>query len=164
MLAAASHVPVITGELVDVVGKVGAGLPWQTAASGVKVGVIDGSTVMEIVVVTAHCPGSGVKVYVVVPAEAVLTAGDQFPVTVLSDVVGRFGAGSPWQTFAMGVNVGVMLVVTVRLIVVVVAHWPAVGVKVDITVPVEEVFMDAGDQVPVIPSLDVVGRTGEAAF
>ena len=45
VLAAAFHVPVIDGELVDDVGKAGAGSPWQTVPSGAKVGVTAGSTV-----------------------------------------------------------------------------------------------------------------------
>jgi hypothetical protein len=43
------------------------------------------------------------------------------------------------------------------------AHWPAVGVKVYVTVPVTEVSIVAGDQVPEIPTvvlLEVVGKTG----
>ena len=43
---------------------------------------------------------------------------------------------------------------TVTVIVVVVAHRPAVGVKVYVVVAV---LLIAGDQVPVTPLLDVVG-------
>ena len=48
---------------------------------------------MFSVAVIAHCPVDGVKVYVVVPAVAVLiVAGLHVPVIPLFDVVGRTGA------------------------------------------------------------------------
>jgi hypothetical protein len=43
------------------------------------------------VVLAAHCPEVGVKVYVAVPTAAVLTAGDQVPVIEFVDVVGKTG-------------------------------------------------------------------------
>ena len=95
-----------------------------------KVGVIGLVTVMFIDVVVAHCPAVGVKVYVDVPALAVLTAGDQDPLMLLVDVVGSVGGVEPWQTGPTALNVGVVGAFTVRLIVVVVAHCPAVGVNV----------------------------------
>ena len=52
MLTAGLHEPVIP--LSDVVGNTGAVLFWQTLATGVKVGVTSGSTVMLKVVVDAH--------------------------------------------------------------------------------------------------------------
>jgi hypothetical protein len=55
---------------------------------------------------------------------------------------------------AICVNVGVMFGLTVTLIVAVVAHWPAVGVKVYVVVAV---LFTAGDHVPVILLVDVVG-------
>jgi hypothetical protein len=45
------------------------------------------------------------------------------------------------------------------LIVVGTAQSPAVGVKVYVEVPTVAVLMVAGFQVPVIPLLDVVGKT-----
>jgi len=46
----------------DVVGKADSASPEQIAATGVKVGVMFGLTVMVKVVVVAHCPDVGVKV------------------------------------------------------------------------------------------------------
>ena len=66
--------------------------------------------------------------YVVV---AVLSkAGDQVPVIPFVDVVGKAERVAPEQIGATAVTVGVMLVLTVIVNVVVVAHWPASGVKV----------------------------------
>ena len=62
MLGAASHVPVMAGELVDEVGRVGAGPPMQTADNALKVGVTGVLTVSERLAVVAHCPASGVNV------------------------------------------------------------------------------------------------------
>ena len=48
---------------------------------------------------------------------------------LLVDMTGRTGAGSPEQIGAITANVGVTLGSTVTVNVEVVAHWPAVGVK-----------------------------------
>ena len=64
---------------------------------------------MFSVAVIAHCPVDGVKVYVVVPAVAVLiVAGLHVPVIPLFDVVGRTGAVLFWQSGPIAVNVGVI--------------------------------------------------------
>ena len=52
------------------------------------------------------------------------------PVIPLFDVVGKATSIAPEQIAATGVNVGVTFAFTVIVSVVVVAHWPAVGVKV----------------------------------
>ena len=57
-------------------------------------------------------------------------AGDQVPVIPLFDVVGNAVSVVPAQIGATAVNVGVMFGLTVIVSVVVVAHCPAVGVKV----------------------------------
>jgi len=57
-------------------------------------------------------------------------AGDQAPVIPLLDVVGSAVNVAPEQIGATAVNVGVTFGLTVIVKVVVVAHWPAVGVKV----------------------------------
>ena len=57
-------------------------------------------------------------------------AGDQVPVMPLSDVVGNADKDPPEQIAATGPNVGVMFGLTVMVNVAVVAHCPAVGVKV----------------------------------
>ena len=66
-----------------------------------------------------------------VPTEAVLiVAGLQVPVMPLVEVPGSRGAVAFWQRGPMAAKVGVMLAFTVMLSVAVVAHCPAVGVKV----------------------------------
>ena len=56
--------------------------------------------------------------------------GDQVPVNPFVDVVGSALKTSPEQIGATAVNVGVIFGLTVIVNVVVVAHCPAVGVKV----------------------------------
>jgi hypothetical protein len=80
-------------------------------------------------------------------------AGDQVPVTPLFEVVG-IAKDVPEQTAATCVNVVVTLGFTVIVMVAIVAHNPAVGVNV---YEVVAVLLIAGDQVPVIPLLDVAG-------
>ena len=82
-------------------------------------------------------------------------AGDQVPVIPLLEVVGSGVKVAPEQIGPTAVNVGVMLALTTIVMVAVFAHWPAVGVKVYVVVAV---LLRAGDQVPVIPLLDVVGK------
>ena len=59
-----------------------------------------------------------------------LSAGAQVPVIPLLEVVGNGFKVPPEQMGATAVNVGVMFGSTVMVRVVVVAHCPAVGVKV----------------------------------
>ena len=59
-----------------------------------------------------------------------MKAGAQVPVIPLVDVVGSVMAGAPSQIGAMAAKVGVIFGLTVTDNVVVVAHCPAVGVKV----------------------------------
>jgi hypothetical protein len=70
------------------------------------------------------------------------------------DGVGKLKT-APAQIVDTCVKVGVTFGVTVTLIVVVTAHCPADGVNVYVVVAV---VFTAGDQVPVIPSIDVVGK------
>ena len=58
------------------------------------------------------------------------SAGDQVPVIPLVDVVGNGVKTVPEQIAATAANVGVMFGLTVMVKVAVVAHCPAVGVKV----------------------------------
>ena len=88
------------------------------------------------------------------------TAGDQVPVIPFVEVVGRAGIAAPTQNGPTGVNVGVIFGFTVTVMVVGVAHCPAAGVKVYVVVAV---LFTAGDQVPMIPFVEVVGRAGMAA-
>ena len=57
-------------------------------------------------------------------------AGDQVPVIPLVEVVGKADKVAPEQIGATALNVGVIFGLTVIVNVVVVAHCPAVGVKV----------------------------------
>ena len=57
-------------------------------------------------------------------------AGVQLPVIPFSDVVGSADSVPPEQIAATGLKVGVMFGLTVMVNVAVVAHCPAVGVKV----------------------------------
>jgi hypothetical protein len=61
--------------------------PSQMEAIGENVGAVGVMTFTVMVAGSAHCPSSGVKVYVVVLALSM--AGLQFPVILLIDVVGR---------------------------------------------------------------------------
>ena len=60
LFKAGDQVPVIP--LVEVVGKADNTWPEHIGATAVKVGVINGLTVIVIVVVLPHSPGFGVKV------------------------------------------------------------------------------------------------------
>jgi hypothetical protein len=123
---AGDHEPVIP--LVEVVGSAVSVAPEHIGATALNVGVMLELTVIVSVVAVAHWPASGVKVYVVV---AVLSsAGDHNPVMPLVDVVGNVDKVAPEHIGATALNVGVMLALTVIVNVVVVAHWPASGVKV----------------------------------
>ena len=114
--------------LFEVVGNADKVAPEQIGATAANVGVMLVFTVIVNVVVVAHCPAVGANVYVVV---AVLSkAGDHEPVMPLVDVVGNADKVAPEQIGATAVNVGVMFGLTVIVNVAVVAHCPAVGVKV----------------------------------
>ena len=66
-----------------------------------------------------------------VPVAAVLiTAGVQVPMMPFADVNGNAGATEFKQSEPNGLKVGVTFELTVTVTVVVVAHWPASGVKV----------------------------------
>ena len=58
------------------------------------------------------------------------SAGDHEPVIPLFDVVGNAASVAPAQIGATALKVGVIFGLTVIVSVVVVAHCPAVGVKV----------------------------------
>ena len=106
--------------LLDVVGSAASTAPEQIGATAVKVGVTFGLTVIVNVVVVAHCPAVGVKVYVVVAV--LFNAGLHVPVIPLLEVVGSAASTAPEQIGATAVKVGVMFGLTVIDNVVVVAH------------------------------------------
>jgi hypothetical protein len=94
-------------------------------------GIVLGVTVKVYVVDAAHCPASGVNVYV--PETWLSTiAGLHVPVIPFDDVNGNAGTLDPAHIEALvpkekpGVTIG--FTVTVKLAVV--AHTPATGVKV----------------------------------
>src|SRR5881392_3069280 len=136
----------------EVVGNAASAAPEQIGATAANVGVTLRLTVMVNVVVVAHWPAVGVKVYVVVAV--LLSAGAHVPVMPSLEVVGNAASTAPEQIGATAANVGRMFGLTVIVNVVVVAHCPAVGVKVYVVVAV---LLSAGDQVPVMPSVDVRG-------
>lgn len=107
------------------------GLPSQTSGIGLKVGTVFGLTVTFILVVVAHCPASGVKVKVNVPATAVfIVVGFQVPDILFVELEGKAGAEAPSQIPNIELKVGVTFGTMVILKVVVCAHCPASGVKV----------------------------------
>jgi hypothetical protein len=85
-------------ELLEEVGNEGTMPPKQILEEVPKlnVGVVCGVIVTVNVVVAAHCPASGVKVYV--PSFALSTiAGDHVPVMELLEEVGNVGTVPPEQ-------------------------------------------------------------------
>lgn len=125
------HVPLMP--LDDVPGNAGTVPPAQIVSDVPKlnVGVILGLTVTVKLAVVAHCPASGVNVYV---PEVILstTAGLQVPVMPFVDGEGRAGTLPPAQIVSEvpKLKLGVMLGFTVTFSVNVVAQSPAVGVNV----------------------------------
>ena len=118
-----------------------------------------GFTTTVMVAIVPHCPAFGVKVYTVEPALAVLmVAGFHVPVMPFVEVVGRVPGVAPTQYGPRWVKVGVTEVLTTTIIVPVVPHCPALGVKVYTVDPALAVLMVAGFQVPVMPFSEVVGN------
>jgi hypothetical protein len=153
---AGAQVPVIP--FVEVVGNGAMAVPEQNGPTGAKAGVMLLSMVMVIVVVTAHCPASGVNVYVVVTVLSI--AGAQVPVMPFVEIAGNGAMAVPEQNGPTEANVGVMLLSMVMVIVVETAHCPASGVNVYVVVTVLSI---AGVQVPVIPLSEVIGKGAMAA-
>ena len=116
------------------------------------------SIVMVSVTSSAHWPASGVKVYSVVTV--LFIAGDQEPVMLLFETVGRAGMLAPAQNGPTSSNVGVTAGLTVIVRVTSSAHWFASGVNV---YSVVTLLLRAGDQLPVIPSSDEAGRSARAS-
>ena len=91
------------------------------------------------------------KVYVVVAV--LFITGNHVPVIPFVEEVGKVNV-PPAQIGAIRLKVGVTDGFTVTLNVAVVAHRPAVGVKVYVVVAV---LFIVGDHVPLIPLFEVVG-------
>jgi hypothetical protein len=153
VLLAGDQLPEIL--LLEVRGRSGMLVPAQYGPACVKLGVTGAVMAMVIVAVVAHCPSDGVKVYVVVVV--VLIAGDQTPEILLLEVRGRLGMLVPAQYGPACVKLGVTGAVMAMVIVAVVAHCPAEGVKVYVVVVV---LLLAGDQLPEMLLFEVRGRSG----
>jgi hypothetical protein len=113
---------------VEIAGNGAMAVPEQNGPIGAKAGVMLLSMVMVSVLVTAHCPASGVNVYVVVTVLSI--AGAQVPVIPFVEVVGNRAMAAPEQNGPTGAKAGVMLLSTVMVRVVVTAHCPTSGVNV----------------------------------
>ena len=105
---------------VEVVGNGAKVAPVQIGFTTANVGVTFGLTVIVLVIVVAHCPAVGVKVYVVVVV--LFNAGDQVPVIPFAEVVGKAAKVAPEQIGFITANVGTILELTVIVNVAVVAH------------------------------------------
>ena len=88
MFSAGDQVPVMP--FVDVVGNAANVCPLQIGATALNVGTTFGLITMVIDALEAHCSGLGVKVYVVVVV-LLMVAGDQVPVLLFKEVVGKAG-------------------------------------------------------------------------
>ena len=93
-----------------------------------------------------------------------MVAGLHVPVIPLVDVVSNTGATDPAQNAGIAAKVGVIGLVISTVIVVGTPQVAPVGVKVYVVEPSAEVLMVAGDQVPVIPLLEVSGKVGAVVF
>jgi hypothetical protein len=100
-----NQVPVIPS--MEEAGKVGAILPLQNAAIGLNVGFVLGVIDTLNVVVFAHCPAFGVKVYTPF-LELSIVAGDQVPVIPSKETKGNIGDADFSQNGGIAVNVGVV--------------------------------------------------------
>jgi hypothetical protein len=131
VLTAGDHTPLIAGTFVDETGKTGAAVFWHTSGIAANVGVIVEVVVILRVVLVAHCPEVGVKVYVAVPTTAELTTGDQVPVigVLLVELLGKTGTVEFKHISETGANVGIVGASTVIVNVVLAAHCPAEGVN-----------------------------------
>ena len=125
------HVPVIP--LVEVLGSTGTTPPAHmvSVVPNTNAGVIFGFTVTASDVASAHWPGVGVNVYVP-EFRLSMVDGLHVPFMPSVDVVGNVGTTPPEQIDRLvpKLNVGVMFELTVTANDAVVAHCPAVGVKV----------------------------------
>ena len=93
-----------------------------------------------------------------------MVAGLHVPVIPLVDVVSNTGATDPAQNAGIAAKVGVIGSVISTVIVVGTPQVAPVGVKVYVVEPSADVLIVAGDQVPVIPLLEVSGSAGAVAF
>ena len=118
LLIAGLHVPLIP--FVEVVGSGEIAVPEQNGPTAPKVGVTGLLIVMVNVVVVAHTPEFGVKVYVVVAV--LLIAGLHVPGTPFVEVVGSGAIASPAQNGPLALKVGAAGGPTVTVMVTGIAH------------------------------------------
>jgi hypothetical protein len=151
------HVPLIPfGEVLDNVGAVE---PAQIGATAAKSGVWTAFTVTASTCDDAHCPASGVNVYV--PLTVLSTVdGDHVPLIPLGETVCKTGAVAPEQIGATAAKSGVWTAFTVTASTCEDAHWPASGVNM--YVPLAVLSTVDGDHVPLIPLGETVCKTGAA--
>ena len=126
--------------------------PSHTESIVANEGVVIASITTVIVADRAHCPASGVNVYSVV--NVVSISGLQVPETPSFEVeinVNEF----PLHTGSNCVKFVVVACSTTTVIVAFEAHCPAVGKNV---YSVVNTLSTAGDQVPVMPSLEADGN------
>jgi hypothetical protein len=118
-----------------------------------------GLTVTDMLVGKAHCPASGVNVYV---PETMLSIeeGLHVPVILLVDVLSNVGTLAPIHILSDVpiLNTGVILGLMVTVKFIGRAHWPASGVKVY----TPELLLSTTDglQLPVTALSDVLGNAG----
>ena len=127
IIVAGIHVPPIP--LSETAGSAGAVAPEQNVVAKLNVGVAFGVTVIGTLNGEAHCPTVGVNTYVP-PVVLFIVAGIHVPPIPLSETAGSVGAVAPEQNVVAKLKVGVMDGLTMTLMVAVVAHCPASGVKV----------------------------------
>ena len=126
LLIAGDQLPV--NPFSEVVGNPAKFDPEQIGATAANVGVIFGLTAIAKVVVVAHCPVAGVKVYVVVAI--LFNAGVHVPEKPLLEVFGNGVMAAPIQTGATAAKIGTIFGLMLIVKGAVVAHCPAAGVKV----------------------------------
>jgi hypothetical protein len=121
LTVAGLHDPII--ELSEMFGRTGTGELRHNGSICVNAGSISGVTPISIVVKSEHCPPSGVKVYVKIPAVAVLiVAGFQLPLIEFSEMPSSKGATEFSHNGPIWVKIGVMEEVISTSIVVITAH------------------------------------------
>ncbi len=93
-----------------------------------------------------------------------IVAGLQVPVIPLLEVSCNAGAAAFRQSGPIGSKTGITEAAMAISIVSGALHNPTAGVKVYEVVPATLVLITAGDQVPVIPLLEVRGSAGAVVF
>jgi hypothetical protein len=93
-----------------------------------------------------------------------IVVGLQFPLMPLVELPGSAGATEFWHKGPIALKVGTVGFVIVIFSVAVVAHCPALGVKVYVLVPTVEVLIVAGLHVPLIEFVELKGSDGATEF